>query len=315
MAVHDGAHHALVPRYGGVLAALRAIAAREGVAALYGGIAPALVGGALSWGLYFGAYGEAKRRVAAARDCHPAALGAADHVACAAASGALVSLATNPLWVVKTRMALGAKALSTAAADGAAAHPPALGLRALAAELRAVAAKEGVAGLYSGLAPSLALVSHGAVQFAAYEHLKRAAQRLSAAAEAGGDAGGGGAGGGGAQGGGAQGGGAQGGGEDVARLSPASYAALGAASKLCAMGVTYPLGTLRSRLQQQALGGRERAKYERTALQAARRILAVEGPGGFYKGCTAAAMRVVPAAATTFVVYELALDALAERER
>eukprot|EP00793_Prasinoderma_coloniale_P000561 PRCOL_00003709-RA len=281
MAVHDGAHHALVPRYGGVLAALRAIAAREGVAALYGGIAPALVGSALSWGLYFGAYGEAKRRVAAARDCRPAALGAADHVACAAASGALVSLATNPLWVVKTRMALGAKALSTAAADGAAAHPPALGLRALAAELRAVAAKEGVAGLYSGLAPSLALVSHGAVQFAAYEHLKRAAQRLS----------------------------------DVARLSPASYAALGAASKLCAMGVTYPLGTLRSRLQQQALGGRERAKYERTALQAARRILAVEGPGGFYKGCTAAAMRVVPAAATTFVVYELALDALAERER
>ena len=314
MMVHDGAHHALVPRYASVGAALRTIAARKGLQALYGGLAPALVGGALSWGIYFAAYEEAKRLAVARGGAGAGAgearrLGTGEHMACAAAAGAAVSVATNPLWVVKTRMALGAQALSApaaalvaparaapaAAAAAAAATATAAGpgadvrlprataprpasLRAMAAELRAIAAKEGVAGLYAGVWPSLLLVSHGSVQFAAYEQLKARAVRAR-------------------------------GGES---LPAVTVATLGAAAKLMAMACTYPLGTVRARLQQQCLGGKERAKYQRTAWQAARRIVGREGVAGLYKGSAAAAMRVVPAAATTFVVYETTMAALGD---
>ena len=83
-----------------------------------------------------------------------------------------MSLITNPIWVVKTRLALqhggGAKISSMSGNNNA---PYAGFFDAMGR----IARTEGVAGLYKGFTPSLFLVSHGAIQFTAYERLKRAA--------------------------------------------------------------------------------------------------------------------------------------------
>ena len=74
-------------------------------------------------------------------------------------AGALTSLVTNPIWVLKTRM------LSTSAsAPGA--YPT------LAYGVRSIYQTDGIRGFYRGLLPSLLGTVHGAVQFMAYEKMK-----------------------------------------------------------------------------------------------------------------------------------------------
>ena len=92
----------------------------------------------------------------------------------------MVSLITNPIWVVKTRLALqhgggggGAKISSNVSSNA----PYAGFFDAMGR----IARTEGVAGLYKGFAPSLFLVSHGAIQF----HRVRAAEKSRGGREAG----------------------------------------------------------------------------------------------------------------------------------
>lgn len=81
---------------------------------------------------------------------------------------------------------------------------------------------------------------------------------------------------------------------------------------------TYPLQVIKSRLQQRSeslevmLTGELRVvkrEYEGLA-ETTRRIFQKEGLSGFFKGCIPNAIRVVPGAAVTFVVYESVMDAI-----
>lgn len=70
-------------------------------------------------------------------------------------AGVLLVFLFNPLWVLKTRMAL----------QGA--EVEAAGQRkysGLLEGLRVIVREEGVRGLYKGLVPALLLTSHGAIQ-------------------------------------------------------------------------------------------------------------------------------------------------------
>lgn len=232
-----------------------------------------------SKGLYFVIYGEAKRlaRERRVQAGLPQTLDAVDHFVCAGASGAGVSMLTNPVWVIKTRMAIGGGAEGSGAARGA-------GLAAMTRAMRSVWAREGIRGLYAGLGPSLLLASHGSVQFVAYEQMKRWAaddNEHASLADSGAAA---------------------------AQLGGLTVAAMGAASKFAAMATTYPFSTVRARLQQAHEGG-ERAKYG-GLVSAARVIAAKEGPAGFFKGFAPSALRLLPASAVTFTVYEGVLGAL-----
>ena len=145
----------------------------------------------------------------------------------------LTAVFTNPIWVIKTRM------LSTGRdAPGA--------YRSMAHGVSEIMRNEGVRGFWRGLVPSLFGISHGAVQFAAYEQLKkkRAIQRGGAS-----------------------------------ELTNADYLLLSGSSKIFAGSITYPYQVLRVRLQSYEAGQTYRGVGDAIA-----QIWRVEGVKGFYKG-------------------------------
>jgi len=105
---------------------------------------------------------------------------------------------------------------------------------------------EGIKGFWRGLVPSLFGISHGAVQFAAYENLKnwRGAQR-----------------------------------GDKSKLSNLDYLLLSGASKIFAGSITYPYQVVRVRLQTY-----DAEQAYRGAGDAIRQIWSNEGIRGFYRG-------------------------------
>jgi solute carrier family 25 folate transporter 32 len=272
----------------------------QGWRGLYAGLSPALVGGTLAWGLYFACYNSAKARYAA-WGAPGAELPSSAHLAAAAEAGVAVSVLTNPIWVAKTRLQLQRRVLQ----PGGGAAPATPQYTGLAHALRRIAADEGLRGLYRGLLPSLALVSHGALQFTAYEALKKRALARSAAAdervEAAGGAG-------------------TASPAQARHLSAGAAGAAGVASKLLASGVTYPSQVLRARLQQRSTGGAGGAGATATAAAAAaptpgvlrtlQQLLAREGLRGLYKGWVPNVLRVLPSSALTFLVYEQVSQAL-----
>ncbi|KAL8841537.1 MAG: hypothetical protein Q9176_003158 [Flavoplaca citrina] len=126
---------------------------------------------------------------------------------------------------------------------------------------------EGVQGFYRGLLPSLFGVSHGALQFMAYEQFKRyRASQLEGESK---------------------------------RLSTVDYLWLSGASKAFAGSVTYPYQVVRSRLQMY-----EAKQIYRGARDAMSLIWKQEGIRGFYKGLGPNLVRVLPSTWITFLVYE-----------
>ena len=185
-----------------------------------------------------------------------------------------MAVLTNPIWVAKTRLQLQRRPTG-AQADGAR-------YSGLLHALRRIATDEGLRGLYRGLGPSLALVSHGALQFTAYEALKKRAL----AAEAGEAH------------------------DSEARLSAAAASGIGVASKLLASGATYPSQVLRARLQQRRESGAAAGAAEGGAWSTLRGLLQREGLRGLYKGWVPNVLRVLPSSALTFLVYEKVSQAL-----
>ncbi len=118
-------------------------------------------------------------------------------------------------------------------------------------------ASEGLSGFYRGLAPSLFGVSHGAIQFMAYEQLKiyrmSTLQSLAKGMTADGHKG--------------------------VELSNWDFLTLSAVSKIFAGSITYPYQVVRARLQTYG------AKTQYTsARDVMRQVWKKEGLGGFYKG-------------------------------
>jgi solute carrier family 25 folate transporter 32 len=113
--------------------------------------------------------------------------------------------------------------------------------------IRSILSTEGPKGFWRGLIPSLFGISHGAVQFAAYEQMKnRRGSQLNGG---------------------------------KAELSNWDYLLLSGASKIFAGSITYPYQVVRVRLQTYDAGG----KY-RGAGDAVKQIWRGEGVRGFYRG-------------------------------
>ena len=208
---------------------------------------------------------------------------------CAAEAGVAVTLLTNPIWVLKTRLQLqlgggvdvnrmkGVEGLRTKSRGSLALQDRYTGM---SSAIRSIWRKEGVAGFYRGIWPSLMLVTQGSMQLMAYEALTSVTQQQQH--EKDGHAAG------------------------AAELSSLQVGAIGACSKLFAVFFTYPLQVARTRLQKRQTFGGEGAKQKTTTgtLSVFRNILYKEGFVGLYKGMIPNLMRTMPQSAITFAVYE-----------
>ena len=137
----------------------------EGIKGLYRGLSPSLFALLPNWAVYFTTYERLK--VAIAKHVRPEWQGSPGvHMAAAAGAGAATMLITNPLWVVKTRLQTQNMGIKMGRGTN-----PAL-YKGTADALYRIAKEEGVAGLYSGLGPSLFGVMHVVIQFPLYEAIK-----------------------------------------------------------------------------------------------------------------------------------------------
>lgn len=162
--------------------------------AFYKGLSPNIVGSALSWASYFArcamsgfnyclysplltSYSFMKERLLGVRQV--ASLNAADHLVAATASGTVTTLLTHPIWLIKTRMCLwkDGEPVAYASFRGIFSFTVTCLFDSISTgAIRDVISTDGVVGFYKGLSMSLLSISHGAVQFVAYEELKRFAQ-------------------------------------------------------------------------------------------------------------------------------------------
>ncbi|KAG0047596.1 hypothetical protein BGZ83_007355 [Gryganskiella cystojenkinii] len=237
-------------------------------------------------------------------------LGPTQHMAASILGGALTAVVTNPLWVIKTRMCTTKKTTPGA-------------YQSLIGGLTTLVRTEGVQGLYRGIVPALFGVSHGAIQFMAYEQLKYWRQEvkkrrwekefleevrgstkvpISASAAATPSS------------------------EvtgvsmdaktfeklresrllekkhDWETLSTIEYLCMAASSKVTATVATYPYQVLRSRLQM--MSSPTSGVVYTGVMDCIRKIKRAEGILGFYKGVAPNVIRVLPGTCITFLVYE-----------
>ncbi|GAA5911462.1 hypothetical protein JCM6882_005008 [Rhodosporidiobolus microsporus] len=133
----------------------------DGFRGLYRGLGPTVIGYLPTWAIYFTVYDWAKGQFSAVRGPDDPL----SHILAAMTAGASSTIATNPLWVVKTRF------MTQQASDG---RPYRHTLDALQRIYRA----EGGIAFYRGLLPSLFGIVHVAVQFPLYERFKRLSRPL-----------------------------------------------------------------------------------------------------------------------------------------
>ncbi|CAG2173382.1 unnamed protein product, partial [Oppiella nova] len=165
MAVNDG-QVAVRPKYNGLVNTVTTTVRHEGLSGLYRGVTPNCVGSGASWGLYFLFYNSIKSRMSGNQTVN---LGAGRHMMAAAIAGVITTSLTNPIWVVKTQMCLQygtGSQLEALTANSKQAYS------GMVAVMRRIYRTEGVPGLYRGYVPGILNVSHGALQFMAYEELK-----------------------------------------------------------------------------------------------------------------------------------------------
>ncbi|KAI8925334.1 mitochondrial carrier domain-containing protein [Entophlyctis helioformis] len=140
---------------------LVSIWATEGITGLYRGVGATAAGYLPTWAIYFSVYEWAK-------DALQDLLGLSQqttlvHILAASQAGAISTLVTNPLWVVRTRIMTQPR---IPAPDSPYYYTSVLNA------LSTIYRQEGWIALYKGLGPSLVGVSHVAIQFPLYERLK-----------------------------------------------------------------------------------------------------------------------------------------------
>ena len=189
-----------------------------------------------------------------------------DYFLASGISGAIITMSTNPIWVLKTRMLSSDKGT-----EGA--------YESMWQGAKHVWQSDGPKGFYRGAGVSLLGNSHGAVQFAVYEPLKKFWRRHTAQSHVL-----------------SSGGGKHG----EEKLGNSATLVISGTSKIVAGTVTYPYQVVRSRLQTY----HSEQTFGKGIKGVAGKVWREEGWKGFYRGLGTNIVRVLPATWVTFLVYE-----------
>lgn len=156
----------------GAMSIVRGVIRHEGVAGLYQGLAPAVIGSSVSWGGFFFIYEAFKKELRQRRadtldNGKQYTLTPVDNFVLACSSGAVMVGLTNPVWLIKLRMQLQMKKASQHV------HTSVKPYDGMIDAARTIVREEGFLALYKGSWPALLLTSHGGVQFVVYEFLRK----------------------------------------------------------------------------------------------------------------------------------------------
>ncbi|TGZ80356.1 mitochondrial carrier [Ascodesmis nigricans] len=270
-------------RYRGLVGTSRKILSEEGVAGMYRGLGPLIMGYLPTWMVYFTVYENTKATL------DPVIQEKwLSHILSAIAGGACSTICTNPIWVIKTRLMSQA---STPSSSTTLLNSPYHYTSTLDA-FKKMYLHEGLGSFYSGLVPALLGLTHVAVQFPLYEYFKSV---FTGGIELGKQGEGG-------------------------RTHFGGILAASCLSKICASSATYPHEVLRTRLQTQRImaGHKELSGVERErafpryrgVLHSVATIYREEGWRAFYAGMGTNMIRAVPSSAMTLLTYELVVGTL-----
>ncbi|GAA6015714.1 hypothetical protein JCM8202_001091 [Rhodotorula sphaerocarpa] len=253
-------------------AALKVIR-RDGIAGLYDGLSSSLVGIAVTNGIYYLCFEEARSLVLRTRKGSKGALSTAESILVSAFAGAATSILSNPIWVVNTRQTV-RTTVSPDAATGSS-KKVVEKRRGIMQTILDILRADGPAAFFHGLGPALILVSNPILQFTLFEQLKNFIVRRRAMRLTKGNAG-------------------------MPPLTDLDFFLLGAVTKLFATSVTYPYLTVKARMQA---GNAEGKSYSST-FDGLRKIVAQEGARGLYKGIGPKLTQSVATAALLFLAKE-----------
>ncbi|SPC63091.1 related to RIM2 - Protein of the mitochondrial carrier family (MCF) [Ustilago sp. UG-2017b] len=294
---------------------LKEISTTEGPRALFRGLGPTLVGVIPARSINFYTYGNGKTLIA--ERFNGGQETSLVHLGAAALAGVVTATATNPIWVVKTRLQLGSRqkecnptpARSTQAAvgerrAGVAQHHTTAAIRSKktlgafgepaffhasktssASSLSSfqmtlhIIRTEGLKGLYKGMSASYLGVAEGTIQWVLYERLKRIHSPSSPHSSSAV--------------------------VETPKSKISSMVGAAGTAKLVASLITYPHEVVRTRLRQQVAPG-QKPKYT-GLLRTVRLVYREEGLAALYGGLSAHLLRVVPNAVVMFSIYETTL--------
>ncbi|THZ27077.1 hypothetical protein D6C91_02381 [Aureobasidium pullulans] len=255
--------------YRGLVGTARTIVRQDGLKGMYRGLGPMILGYLPTWAVYMSIYDIAKSSYLERIEPQWFA-----HVCSSVTAGACSTLATNPIWVIKTRLM---SQISTKAVEG---HRTPWHYNNTWDAARQMYKGEGIKAFYSGLAPALLGLTHVAIQFPLYEFLKLKFTGVEMGAA-----------------------------PSSQGTNSVGVLAATCISKICATTATYPHEVLRTRLQTQQRGipssdGMINKPRYQGVLKTCRLILYEEGWRAFYSGMGTNLIRAVPAAMTTMLTFE-----------